>query len=103
MARRRRRRPHGGGQLVPSELPGGTWGIRWREAGKRHYQRGFATREIAERVLARIAGDVAVGRAGLPRDQKGVPELGVVAGPFLERRDLTHRAASTDRLRWKKH
>jgi integrase len=27
----------------------------------------------------------------------------VVAGPFLGARDLTHRAADTDRLRWKKH
>ncbi len=103
MARRRRRRPHGGGQLVPPELPGGTWGIRWREAGQRRYQGGFATRELAERVLAKIAGDVAVGRAGISLDPKGVPELDVLAGPFLDRRGLTHRAASTDRGRWKKH
>jgi len=103
MARRRRRRPHGGGQLVPPELPGGTWGIRSREAGHRRYRGGYATKELAERVLAGIAGDVATGRAGLPRDPKGVPQLNVVAGPFLDARDLTHRAADTDRLRWTKH
>ena len=103
MARRRRRRPHGGGQLVPPEMPGGTWGVRWREAGKRRYQGGFATQDLAQRVLAKIVGDVAVGRAGLPKDPKGVPELGVLAGPFLDSRDLTHRAASMDRIRWNKH
>jgi integrase len=88
---------------VPPELPGGTWGIRWREGGQRRYQGGFATRELAERVLAGIAGDVATGRAGLPRDPKGVPQLQVAAGPFLDARDLTHRAADTDRGRWRKH
>ncbi|HEU4385784.1 MAG TPA: tyrosine-type recombinase/integrase, partial [Anaeromyxobacteraceae bacterium] len=82
---------------------GGTWGIRWREGARRCYRGGFATRELAERVLARVGGELAVGRAGLPRNPRDVPTLGVLAGPWLDSRDLTHRAASTDRLRWHNH
>src|SRR4051812_15568463 len=76
MRKRRKRRAHGGGQVVPPKLPGGTWGIRWREAGQRRFKGGYQTRELAERVLAKVTGDVAVGHAGLPRDPKNVQALG---------------------------
>jgi integrase len=58
---------------------------------------------MAERVLSRMAGDVAMGRAGLPPDPKDAPTLAVLAKAFLDRRALTHRAAGCDRGRWNKH
>src|SRR3954469_17197285 len=98
MARRRKRRPHGGGQIIPPKMPGGTWGIRWREAGQRRFKGGYKTRELAKRVLAKVTGDIAVGHAGLPRDPKNVQTLGQLAQDFLKRRDDTHSAAAEDRL-----
>jgi integrase len=103
MARRRRKRAYGAGQVVPPRVPGGPWLIRWREGARRRSKGGFATRELAERVLAKIAGDAAVGRAGLPADPRSAPTLAVLAEQFLDRRDLTHRAAGCDRYRWNKH
>lgn len=103
MARPKRRRSFGAGGVVPPRGAGGTWGIRWRVGVKRCYRGGFATRELAERVLARVAGELAVGRAGLPRNPRDVPTLAVLAGPWLDTRDKTHRAASMDRLRWNNH
>ena len=79
------------------------WQIRWRENGLRRTRGGFATREDAERVLAKIRGDMAQGRAGLPRDPRGLPTLGELAPAILERRKLTHRAADCDFYRWRKH
>lgn len=103
MGSRRRKRSYGSGQLIPPRVPGGTWAVRFREGSKRVKRGGFATREIAERVLARIAGEAAVGRSGLPPDPREAPTLGELAPEFLDRRDLTHRAAAIDRLRWKNH
>jgi integrase len=101
MGRPKKRRQWGSGQVVRGT--GGLWGIRWRENGARRRRHGFATREDAERVLAKINGDLAQGRAGLPPDARGLPTLGELVPDFLDRRELTHRAADCDRYRWDKH
>jgi integrase len=100
MGRPKKHRQWGSGEVIKS--PAG-WRIRWRENGQRRRQSGFTTRDDAERVLAKIMGDIARGRSGLPIDQRGVPTIDELAKPFLERRKLTHRAGAEDSSRWKKH
>lgn len=103
MGARRRKRSYGSGQVVPPRVTGGTWAIKVREGGKRRYRGGFPTRDLAERALAKIAGEVAAYRAGIPQDPKAAPTLGSLVDDFLKRRELTHRAAECDKYRWKKH
>lgn len=79
------------------------WGIRWYDGTLRRFRGGFATRELAERVLAHMMGEQAVGRAGLPPNPRAAPLLGDLAPDFLERREVTHRTAQDDRYRWNKH
>jgi integrase len=50
-----------------------------------------------------VLGDLAQGRNGLPLDPRRAPRLGELAGPFLDRRKLTHRAGFEDGYRWRKH
>ncbi len=97
----KRRRSRGTGELYKE--PGGAWGVRWRERGKRCYSGGHPSRALAERVLAKIRGDVAQLRSGLPPDPRGVPVLGELSKDFLARRKQTHRAWAEDGYRWKKH
>jgi integrase/recombinase XerD len=103
MASRRRKRTHGSGEVVPPKLKGGTWGIRYRLDGKRHRRGGFASEDIARRVLAKLMGDIALDRAELPRDPSSAPTLEEEANGFFERRKLTHRAGAEDHGRWRKH
>ncbi|MBI4702101.1 MAG: hypothetical protein HY744_13280 [Deltaproteobacteria bacterium] len=101
MARRQHRRAHGQGSVYRRGPD--NWAVSWREHGRRRYAGGFETRELAEQVRAKITGDIAAGRAGLPRDPKSVPTLAELAGPWLERRRATHRAAADDAGRWRLH
>src|SRR5438445_1799176 len=100
MARHKKRRQWGSGEI--NRIPTG-WQIRWRENGRRRKQSGFATPEDAERVLAKIRGDIAQGKTGLPPDPRGQPTLAEVWPDFYKRRQLTHRAADCDGYRWEKH
>src|SRR5438105_2168205 len=100
MTRHRKRRQWGSGEI--HQISSG-WQVRWRENGLRRARGGFATREDAERVLAKIRGDMAQHRAGLPPDPRGLPTLAELVPDILDRRKLTHRAADCDRYRWKKH
>lgn len=101
MGRARRRRPHGMGSVY--QRGPGNWWIKWREGVQTRYAHGYATRELADQVLAKIVADIATGRAGLPPDPKGVPSLGELATKWLARREHTHRAWRDDRNRWKLH
>jgi integrase len=103
MAPRRKKRQYGAGQVVPPKVKGGTWGIRYRADGQRKRQGGFATEDIARRVLAQVAGALALDRAGLPRDRSLIPTFAEEADEFFKRRKLTHRAADEDYSRWKNH
>lgn len=96
-----RKRTKGEGEVYKE--PGRQWAVRWREGGRRRYRGGFDSKALADRVLARIRGELAVQRSGLPADPRAVPTLGELATDWLERRDLTHKAAAEDRSRWKKH
>lgn len=99
MPRKKARRPHGLGSITKR---GDRFLVRWHEGGKRR-SATFPTRELAERVLAKISGDLAQGRAGLPPTPSEVPTLQELAAKWLERRDETHRAARDDRSRWTQH
>ena len=101
MARRRRRRPHGMGSVY--QRGPGNWWIKWREGGKVRYAHGYATRELAERVLAKVVADIAVGRAGLPPDPRSVPTLAELAKDWLDRRKETHRNGVKDAGSWRRH
>jgi integrase len=79
------------------------WWIKWKEGGHTRYSHGYATRELAQQVLAKIVSDVAAGRAGLPPDPRTVPTLSELAEEWLKRRKQTHRAARDDKIRWNKH
>lgn len=99
MPRRARKRPAGQGTIWQQ---GGNWWIRWRENGRRRSAK-FPTREIAERVLAKIVADMAAGRGGLEVERPPVPPLAGLATKWLERRAATHRSAYADRNRWQNH
>jgi integrase len=98
---KRRARPRGMGNVW--QRGPANWAIRWREGTKRRYRDGFPTRELAERVLAKVISDLAAGRAGLAPDVRGAPTLADLAKPWLERRKVTNRAGAEDEGRWKKH
>lgn len=96
---RKRKRTWGTGSLFERA---GRWWIRWHEDGRRR-AKSYATKELAEAVLAKIIRDIGAGSAGLPRDYSDAPNLEELFTPWVERRAQTHRAASDDRLRWKNH
>ena len=100
MGRPKNRRQWGAGEVIKTAVG---FKIRWRENGKRRKRSGFLTRDDAERVLAKINGDMAQGRSGLPPDPRGLPTLAELSPAFLERRKLTHRAGAEDASRWNKH
>lgn len=99
MARKPRRRNWGAGTITTS---GKRWAARWYENGRRRFE-AYATRELAEKVLAKILRDRAVNGAGLPRDYDESPDLDALAKAWIERRVKTHRSATDDRCRWKLH
>jgi hypothetical protein len=95
------RRTRGTGEVYRES--GRLWAFRWRENGKRRYSGGHPSKQIAERALAQVKAQVALERAHLPFDPKGVPRLSVLADGFLERRKATHEAWAEDGYRWRKH
>jgi integrase len=97
MARRRR------GEGSVFKEPGRQWAIRWYEGGRQRYRGGFDSKALAERVLVRIRGELAIRRSGLPADPRAVPPLGELAPDWLERRKKTHAAGAEDASRWNKH
>ena len=99
MPRKPRRRTWGTGSLAERD---GRWWIRWRENGRR-VAKSFASKDLAEEVLAKITRDVAAGDAGLPHDYRETPNLDTLAKSWLERRKATHRSCRDDRSRWKTH
>jgi integrase len=101
---KKRKRSYGAGELVPPRKPGGLWGVRIRSAsGKREYRGGFATRELAERVMAKRQADATADAFGLPVSREGGGTLGEYAVSFLARRKPSHAAHAEDEGRWKKH
>src|ERR1035437_6894108 len=80
--------------LLP-RIRGKRFGVRWYENGRRRFKT-YATRELAEQVLAKIVSEMAVDDAGLRRDYDESPDLEALAKAWLERRLKTHRAAKDD-------
>lgn len=97
--KKRRRRAAGGGTIWQR---GGNWWVQWREGGRRRSAK-FPTEDLARRVLAKILGDIAAGRAGLEPERAEVPPLSKLAEDWLKRRENTHRSANMDRSRWEHH
>lgn len=100
MARAKKRRQWGDGEV--HQQPSG-FQIRWRENGRRKAKGGIPTREEADRLLAKIKGDIAQGLTGLLPDPRGVPTLGELGDAVIERRKATNRSGGEDASRWKKH
>jgi integrase len=71
--------------------------------GQRRYRGGLATRELAERVLAKLQADGAASEFGLQITTKESGTLGEHAVGFLERRKRTHAAADINVGQWKNH
>jgi integrase len=99
-----KRRNWGSGEVIPPAAPGGSWAVRWREQdGERRYQGRIRSKVEAQKLLAKVLGDLALDRAGLPRDPRDLPTLDSLAAGWLERRQHTHRSWGDDRGRWKIH
>lgn len=101
MSRSRRRRAHGQGSVY--KRGPNNWWLKWRENGRVRYRGGFNSEDLARRVLNKIVADIAAGRAGLPKDEKSVPALDVLAEEWLDRRSRTHRSGDDDEGRWDNH
>lgn len=83
MPRTRRKAKYGTGGVTRD---GSFWRARWRQNGKRRSQSGFATRELADRFLAGVVGDLALGRARIEPERKRTPTLAVLAEEFFAAR-----------------
>ena len=97
--RKPRRRNWGAGTITRS---GKRWGVRFYVHGRRRHKT-YATRELAEQVLAKIVQEMAVDDAGLHHDYSKSPNLKALAKAWLDRRLKAHRAAKDDGYRWKLH
>jgi integrase len=98
-----KRRMWGSGEVIPPAKPGATWAVRWRENGVRRFKGRIRSKVEADRLLAKIRGDLAMDRAGLPRDARALPRLDELANEWLKRREHTHVAWSGDRGNWRNH
>jgi integrase len=99
MARRPKHRAWRSGSIFER---GGRWTIRFRDHGRR-CSASYPTKELAERVLAKVTMDIAAGGAGLPRPARDAATLAELAKPWLENRKATHRSWDADAGRWKLH
>jgi integrase len=86
---------------VPPKTPGGTWGFRIHENGRRPFKGGYRSQVEARRALAAALGEKALERTGVPRDPKSFPFLSELAKDWVARREHTHRSVSDDRGRWR--
>jgi integrase len=80
-----------------------TWTIAWRESGVRRFKHGIGSETLAKKALARIHGEIAQGRLGLPQDPRDAASLNAHAEKWLECRRDTHRSAYDDKNRWENH
>jgi len=105
VGRKRAKRTAGQGSVF---VQGGTTWIRWRQNGRRRTEKfpgtDSDTRDTAERVLARIIGELAARRGKVdPVDPLPAKPLTELWPEFLERRKLTVRSWRDDASRWRCH
>jgi integrase len=105
MGRKRAKRTAGQGSIF---IQGDTTWIRWREGGRRRSEKfpgtDGETRDLAERALKRIVGELAARRGKVdPKNPLPSPPLSELATKWLDRRAHTHRAAKGDRSMWNLH
>lgn len=95
-----KRRPRGSGTI---RREGAGWAIVYGPRSSRQYEAGFRSKAEAENRLAILRSEVMHRRLGVAADPRLTPTLGALAPAWLDRRKLTHKAASDDRSRWNKH
>jgi integrase len=98
---RRTRRRYGSGTVY--EKRPGQWVVSWREDGRRRYSEAFPSRDLAERVRARIEADRLSERTGVARDPASFPTLGTLGDDWLARHKGLLRSSGDDASRWKCH
>jgi integrase len=77
--------------------------VSWREEAGRQYAGPFPSRDLAEKVRARVAYDRTLERAGLPPDAESIPAFAYHGDAWLERHKDIHRSHGDDVSRWKCH
>jgi integrase len=95
-----RRRPKGSGTIIRE---GNGYALRIGRGLTAIYESGFRTKGEAEARAALIRAEKIHRRLGVAADPRLTPQLADLAGPWLERRKLTHAAGAEDGYRWHKH
>jgi integrase len=94
------RRPKGSGTI---RRAGSGWAVVYGPRASPTYEGGFRTKAEAERRLVLLRAEAMNRRVGAAADPRLSPTLAELAGPWLERRKATHKAAAEDGYRWHKH
>lgn len=95
-----KRRPRGSGSI---RKEGAGYAIIFGPRKNPTYEAGFRTKAEAEARLTLLRSEAMQRRLGVAADPRLTPTLAELAGPWLERRKLTHKAALEDGYRWKAH
>jgi integrase len=82
---------------------GAGWALIYGPREAPVYEGGFRTKAEAENRATILRAETMHKRLGVAADPRLTPTLATVAGPWLERRKLTHKAALEDGSRWRKH
>ena len=100
--RKKKQRAHGSGSVY-QQKGRATWSIKWHENGVTKYHHGLPSKELGEKTLKRIHGEIVQERVGLPADPKDAESLNGHAERWLEGRRASHRSAYEDSNRWENH
>ena len=103
MPRLHRKAKYGTGSV---SRDGSFWRVRWwLGLGKsRQSELGFASKELADKFLAGVIGQIARGHAGIAPDRSKVPVLAVLAKEFFDQRaGPANRNNDDERRKWTNH
>ena len=95
-----KRRPKGAGTIRRTATG---WAVIYGTRAAPVYEGGFRTKAEAERRLTILRAESINRRLGAAADPSLTPTLSELAGPWLERRKLTHAAGAEDASRWRRH
>lgn len=99
-AKKPRKRQYGSGSITRL---GARWRIRWRVAGQQHSEM-HASRDLADRALRGIQGDLARGRARVPLDPDRIPTMTILAKRWFDDREgPANRNNDDERRKWANH
>jgi integrase len=101
MPRLRRKSKYGTGSV---SRDGAFWRARWREGRRRRSRSQFPTRELAQRFLDGVIGELARGHARVVPDRSKVPGLAVLAKEWFDQRQgPANRNNEDERRKWTNH